>query len=133
MQKDVVVIIKLAKQLGYNVCLSYASHYINNLPMQHHLLVAEIDEQVAGWINGQIEQTLISEGRLAISAFVVDEQHRSQGVGRLLLEAIEDLARQQGMSKIVVHSNIIREQAHRFYLRYGYVIDKQSYVFKKMI
>jgi GNAT superfamily N-acetyltransferase len=53
------------------------------------------------------------------------------GVGRLLVERGELWARERGLTTIGLHSNVIRERAHGFYLRLGYSVTKSQKVFRK--
>jgi GNAT superfamily N-acetyltransferase len=64
---------------------------------------------------------------------VVDSRSRSVGAGRLLVERGEQWARDRGLAVIGLHSNIIRERAHAFYLRLGYTITKSQKVFRKTV
>lgn len=54
-----------------------------------------------------------------ITAFVTDPDSRGQGVGRRLLTAIEDWAREHGCERISVTSAERRAGAHAFYERCG--------------
>ena len=71
--------------------------------------------------------------RANIGGLVVDEAHRSSGVGAELLAAAEAWARERAATKMVVRSRVTREGAHRFYEREGYVLVKTSHVFEKPI
>jgi GNAT superfamily N-acetyltransferase len=62
---------------------------------------------------------------------VVSETARGQRVGSALLAAAEAWAREQGFASMRVRSNIMRERAHRFYLREGYTEKKRQAVFLK--
>ena len=53
--------------------------------------------------------------------------HRASG----LLAAAEAWAREHGFASMRVRSNILRERAHRFYLREGYIEKKRQAVFLK--
>ncbi|MEU4560586.1 GNAT family N-acetyltransferase [Actinoplanes sp. NPDC023936] len=57
-------------------------------------------------------------GRLA--ALVVDESHRGRGVGRMLMDAVEDRARAEGCLFVEVTSSSHRAPAHHFYESRGY-------------
>jgi len=59
--------------------------------------------------------------RALLEGFVVDEAARSRGIGAALLEAVESRARERGCAEIRVQSNVLRERAHSFYERNGYV------------
>ena len=58
---------------------------------------------------------------------------RSTGVGALLVHRAEQWARERGFDAILVRSQIMREAAHRFYLREGYERTKTSAVFTKKL
>ena len=64
------------------------------------------------------------EGR-DIGGLVVDDGHRSAGIGAELLAAAEAWARESGATKMVVRSRVARERAHRFYEREGYASSRR--------
>jgi GNAT superfamily N-acetyltransferase len=66
-----------------------------------------------------------------ISYLVVDDQARSEGLGRQLEETVTHLARERGCDRIVVHCNSHRTRAHDFYHRQGY-IESPNYLIKKL-
>ena len=55
----------------------------------------------------------------------VEENTQGQGIGKKIMSYIEDKARQEGMSEIVLHA---RDNALRFYESAGYVFVAKSYV-----
>ena len=57
--------------------------------------------------------------RCWIEDLVVRPAHRSQGVGRLLLEAAADWGKQRGASHLELDSAATRQDAHRFYVAAG--------------
>ena len=97
------------------------------------VLVACLDGVVVGWIDLSVEYHLQSEPAALIGGLVVAEPARGRGIGRLLCKAAEDWARAQGVARLRVRSNAIRERAHEFYLRDGYARVKTSAVFEKTI
>lgn len=46
---------------------------------------------------------------------------RSKGVGHLLVQEAEQLAKRRGCDRMELHSGVQRPLAHQFYLREGYV------------
>jgi len=71
------------------------------------------------------------EPYLEIIQLLVKKSKRSKGVGKLLLQEIETLARSKGFSGVKLHSNIIRSRAHVFYERNGYNYFKCSKFYEK--
>ena len=101
---------------------------------EHHaIFVAETDGCVIGWVHVYLCPLLEVDLQAEIGGLVVDESWRSRGVGRLLLERAEQWAREHGVCKLIVRSNIVRERAHAFYERVGYVCFKTSRVFSKTL
>lgn len=97
--------------------------------------VSLVAEDAAGAVCGfarALPQHFIAEPPFVeLAALVVADGARGGGVGRALLAAVEAWARQHGFALLYVRSNVIRERAHRFYLREGYVEKKRQAVFCK--
>ena len=133
---DASVVADLTTQLGYPTSPTETTERISVLlarPDDHAALVAEEDGRAVGWVHVAI-YTSLESGRVAtIGGLVVDEGHRSGGIGAELLAAAEEWARESGAAKMVVRSRVTREQAHRFYEREGYAILKTSHVFEKRL
>ena len=64
-----------------------------------------------------------------IDDLVTNEAHRSEGIGRVLIAHLENIARKLGASGLVLDSGTQRTQAHKFYFREGFVIP--AFNFKK--
>jgi GNAT superfamily N-acetyltransferase len=95
------------------------------------VLVATADTRPIAWVHVAIERTLEATDVAVVRGLVVDETHRSGGVGLALLTAAEEWASQHGCVAVTVRSRVARERAHRFYEREGYVHVKTSHVFTK--
>ncbi|WIG54954.1 MAG: hypothetical protein OJF61_000740 [Rhodanobacteraceae bacterium] len=88
---------------------------------------------LAGFAHVEPRRLLIAEPFAELTALVVSESARGRRVGSALLAAAEAWAREQGLASVRVRSNVIRERAHRFYLREGYVEKKRQAVFLKQL
>jgi GNAT superfamily N-acetyltransferase len=86
-----------------------------------------------GWAHISVTPLLEVERRAEVNGLVVDEKVRSEGVGRLLLEVVENWARKMKCAGMSVRSNVIRERAHAFYLRNGYEHYKTQKAFRKAL
>ena len=88
---------------------------------QHVTLVAEANGDVVGVAGGSLDWYLEKDGRYArLVALVVSPRLRRQGVGRALLDAIEQWSAGHGAREVVVNSGLHRRDAHEFYERSGY-------------
>ena len=83
------------------------------------VLVAEVNEKVAGVIVGTIDGTRAYFYRLA-----VDPALQGMGLGRKLVEAIESKFRQRGVSRIIIMVNQDNERVLPFYHSLGYELQK---------
>ncbi len=59
---------------------------------------------------------------------VTDENNRSTGVGKMLMQYMEKLAIERGCDTISLDSGCQREQAHKFYFREGMAITSFHFV-----
>ncbi|WNZ22909.1 GNAT family N-acetyltransferase [Leptolyngbya sp. NK1-12] len=125
---------QLCTQLGYTVTVQQMQQHLAAVLSHpdHQVYVAE-QHRVVGWIHGQRCALLIGPTQVVILGLVVDETVRGTGIGRQLLHQLEAWAMTQGCSEVMVRSNVVRQQAHRFYERMGYRMIKQSLVFQKRL
>ena len=99
---------------------------------EHAVFVAvQVSGEIAGWLGVFVYRSVEADARAEISGLVVDEKVRSRGIGRRLLDRAESWAREAGCRSIGLRSNVIRDQAHEFYLRYGYRHIKTQKSFRK--
>lgn len=92
------------------------------------ILLAERMGEAVGLITVHLRDTINHEEPLAqITALVVAERARGEGVGRELVAAAERWARQQGATRVVVSTALDRADAHRFYERLGFVHTGRRY------
>jgi GNAT superfamily N-acetyltransferase len=133
---DIAQLAPLCEQLGYpsseeDVRARLAG--LESAPL-HALWVAETsDGKLAGFLNAFVMRTIDTDARVEIAALVVDDAQRSRGVGKLLIEQAESWARENGCKAIGLRSNVIRDRAHKFYERLGYVHYKTQKAFRKVL
>lgn len=99
------------------------------------LLVAQSssDERLLGFVQVGYRPLLVTNRVAEIAGLVVLDSIRGSGVGRMLLAAAEDWARKNWCGEVTLRSNVIREEAHKFYLHLGYSEYKRSLAFKKSL
>jgi GNAT superfamily N-acetyltransferase len=84
------------------------------------VVVAELDEQVVGLAHLHVSPAIEYERPAAkLSALVVDESHRGEGIGRALVAAMEAEARARRCVLLFLTTAARRADAHDFYRRVG--------------
>ena len=84
------------------------------------VFVADVDGHVAGFVTVYDEFDSVRFGHRAwVEDLAVDPERRSQGLGKGLLDAAKDWARERGASHLELDSALTRTDAHRFYDREG--------------
>ncbi len=82
------------------------------------VLVAEDGGRMVGFCSAYITIDSVRFGRRClVEELAVDPERRSQGVGKMLLDAAKDWARGAGATHLELDSGIARTDAHRFYER----------------
>jgi GNAT superfamily N-acetyltransferase len=120
---DLDRIADLFHQLGYATGAGPTGQKLRQLRESQGgaVFVADQDGGVVGVAIVHLLQPLHIEAAWALlSALVVDEQHRSAGIGEQLLARAEGFAKERGCSQLELSSSSTRVQAHAFYERNGY-------------
>lgn len=132
--EDTEALARLSGEFGYP---STASDVARRLPQvlgkddQRVLVATDEGDRPIGWIHVYVAYRIESDPFAEIGGMVVTEVRRSAGIGADLLARAEQWATQRGLRHLRVRSNVIREDAHRFYRRAGYTSTKTSAVFVK--
>ena len=92
----------------------------------HHLMVCADDGNVIGV--GRVHFNTPGEAQIRYMA--VDEDCRGQGIGRALLERLEETARQHGAVHIMLNA---RKPVAKFYEKLGYRITGDAHTLFKRI
>jgi GNAT superfamily N-acetyltransferase len=131
---DAARIAELSTELGYPATAKQIeARFLRLLPKaKHALFVAEMSApDLIGWIHVSVTNLIESDLRAEVNGLIVAETRRSLGAGAKLLEAAESWARRCGCSAVNVRSNVIRDRAHKFYVRQGYEHYKTQKAFRK--
>ena len=132
---DAIVVANLIVQLGYDITIDAARRRLVQLlgKVDNAIYVAIMEGRVVGVVHVAIMEALEHEPRGEIRALVVEEEHRSMGIGERLVQEAEKWAKARRLSMMRVRSNTKRDLARRFYERYGYEVTKTSNVFDKKL
>lgn len=131
--EDAPRISDLLHQLGYPVNPEKVRLRMQSLLPDKDKTI-RVAESETGTIIGCVQVTMgtrLAEGRYAeITALVVDERWRGQGVGKRLLEAAKAWLKTVGEPETLrVRCNVRRTEAHRFYENCGFREVKSQKVF----
>lgn len=131
--RDGADIADLSGQLGYPATVSDMKRRIGEICEDDNclLLVAESSGCVVAWLLIHLYRLVSSDCLAQIAGLVVDETHRNQGIGALLMERAETWARAKTCRGIILRSRSTRKSAHNFYKRLGYACIKSQDVFLK--
>ncbi|HEY2396046.1 MAG TPA: GNAT family N-acetyltransferase [Rudaea sp.] len=132
--EDAAALAQLSTQLGYPVdapTIGARHAQARARDIGEVFVASDAEGNVVGWTHVvprlHIEEVPFAE----LAGLVVADTARSVGVGALLLHVAEAWAKQHGFTRLRVRSNVVRERAHRFYLREGYAERKRQVVFEK--
>jgi GNAT superfamily N-acetyltransferase len=89
-------------------------------------LVARQNDRLAGSVMGIVCEELYGECKpfMVVEDVIVDQNHRRQGVGSLLMRELERLAITRDCAYIIFVTEQDRTTAHQFYESLGYNPDK---------
>lgn len=134
-KNDVPRLAELAGELGYPTTLPEMKSRLAEVSRvaEHAVFVAEASGQVMGWVHVSVLHLLDVRRRAEIHGLIVSEQTRSRGAGALLMRAAETWSRKKKCVDMSVRSNVIRERAHKFYEREGYIHYKTQKAFRKTL
>ena len=134
-EKDATMLAALSNQLGYPASAPQVALRLSKIlpdPNQAIFVAEQPDLGVIGWIH-LYQHWLVEEDQTAeIGGVVVDQNYRGRGIGKLLINAAEQWAQDAGCTGIHLRSNILRKEAHQFYLNLGYQINKTQLSFIKL-
>lgn len=122
--EDIQAICDLLKQMGYSqpLALIQEKFELLNHDSNSQILVAEEEGKICGFLSLYFIPQIALQGDFAkICYLCVNENMRSNGVGHLLVQEAEQLAKRHGCDRMELHSGVQRPLAHQFYLREGYV------------
>ncbi len=130
---DTESIAGLSGQLGYPTSPEQMRERLAILlpKKDQQLFAAEWDGKIVGWLHAAKIERVESDPFAEIYGLIVKDTERGQGIGPLLLRAADSWAASQGLGKVRVRCNVVRERTHRFYEREGFVVNKAQKVFDK--
>ncbi|MEG0711801.1 MAG: GNAT family N-acetyltransferase, partial [Niameybacter sp.] len=86
-----------------------------------------------GYVHANDYDVIYAPHMKNIMGIAVSKQYKRQGVGKALLEAVEEWAKKTGASGVRLVSGETRSGAHTFYRYCGYEGEKRQINFKKTV
>lgn len=126
---DVAAICDINKEaLGYAFSPEETASQLAKLSQDsHHYLLGFEDStshDLVGYVHAEVYESLYSKPGFNILALAVLPQTQGQGIGRTLLQGLEQEAKKRGYNFIRLNSADHRLGAHAFYEKVGYTCDK---------
>lgn len=90
------------------------------------LIVAKEDDNIIGTVLGICCESLFTPF-LVIEDFIVKEGLRGKGVGRKLIETLDNFAKENKCSYAILVSSGYRKEAHTFYEKVGFTEDVKGF------
>ena len=128
---DAPALAPLLGELGYLVTGATLAPRLRRMLARddQKILIAEGEGGSLGLLALHIFPVLAYDRDLAmVMALVITEQARGLGVGRLLVDRAEAMAREAGASRLMVTTHVRRADAHSFYERLGFELTGRRYV-----
>lgn len=128
---DVEAICVINKEaLGYSFSLEETSSQLDKLSQDsHHYLLGFEDStshDLLGYVHAEVYESLYSKAGFNILALAVLPQRQGKGIGKALLEGLEQETKRRGYEFIRLNSADHRLGAHAFYEKVGYTCDKMQ-------
>lgn len=91
----------------------------------NHFLIGEVDGEAVGYVFAKVERrpenTFIYErAYVTVDQISVNTEHRGKGYGKLLMAAVYDLARDEGIDWVMLDVWTFNERAKQFYDELGF-------------
>lgn len=135
---DTASIYEINKEaLGYAFSPEETARQLAKLSQDpHHFLLGYEDStnhDLLGYVHAEVYESLYSNAGFNILALAVSPQMQGKGIGKALLQGLEQETEKRGYKFIRLNSAEHRIDAHAFYEQVGYTCDKLQKRFIKFI
>lgn len=119
--EEMVAQINTIRFLYPNISLEKYQSFLSEMVSHNYIQIAIFEDEICLGLTGCWSATKLWTGKyLEIDNFVVNPDHRSKGIGKLLTDYIEKKAIELNCSSIVLDAFTGNFGAHRFYYNQGY-------------
>ncbi|NGQ95898.1 N-acetyltransferase [Brevibacillus sp. SYP-B805] len=99
---------------------AYMRRWFDEHQGRYAVLVAELDDDVIGWASLNRYANRCAYDGVADLSIYMERSHRGKGVGKALLEKLEEVARSHGFYKIVLFTFPFNALGQGLYKKCGY-------------
>ena len=119
--EEMVAQIKTIRFVYPNISVEKYQSFLYEMVPHNYIQIAIFEDEICLGLTGCWSATKLWTGKyLEIDNFVVNPDHRSKGIGKLLTDYIEKKAIELNCSSIVLDAFTGNFGAHRFYYNQGY-------------
>lgn len=132
---DTVAICRISSEdLGYECENVFVKERLEKLDSSREVVfVAEAEGKVTGYVHAEIYNLLYYESMINVLGLAVSSACRRQGIGKALMQQIENWAKEREIKKIRLNSGSTRKEAHEFYRVIGFDEENGQVRFLKTI
>lgn len=116
------------RQLRADLPIDYAAKMSRVFSQGGRMSVAASGNEVTGVSVYRIFENTVFGIQMYVDDLVTDEAKRSVGVGKAIMDHLQQIAKTAGCQKFTLDSGTARQQAHKFYFREQMVIAAFHFV-----
>jgi len=129
---EMLPLLPLIQQLSPGVTAERYDHLLDDMLAHGYRMLAVFEGDVCLGLSGFWVISKLYSGRyLELDNVVVSAEHRSKGVGKIMSDFLENLARHESCETMMLDAYLENEKAHAFYEREGF--KKRGYHFLKKL
>lgn len=113
--------LNLVKQLYPELTLEKYKSYLAEMIPHHYIQIAVFENENCIGLTGMWTGIKLWSGRyVEIDNFIVHADHREKGVGKMMTEYVDHLAKELNCTMVVLDAFTGNFKAHRFYYNQGF-------------
>lgn len=109
---------------------SFVNQVIDQQKAGYKIVAITQGDEIIACIGFRIMRMLASGKILYVDDLITKEKWRGRGYGKILLEHVTKIARDEGCEQIHLDSGYTRHAAHKVYLKYGFELNAHHFVLK---
>ena len=112
---------EIIKQLYPKMSLKKYAQYLNDMIPHNYKQLAVFENDICVALTGFWTATKLWTGKyIEIDNFIVHENHRQKGLGKIMTDYLSQKAKDENCTCIVLDAFTANFKAHRFYYNQGY-------------